>query len=141
MRAVVGDLVNVLRRIRAEHPELPVGIIGHSWGSLVTQMLLSTRPELVDAPPVARIGLDWKQVSDRLGRSVDRIGDQAVLVLELAGGDVVAVLDDWDITARSGARDGESTLVALGPGPADRLAGALVAATGLTAGEVTTLSP
>lgn len=49
MRAVVGDLVNVLRRIRAEHPGLPVGIIGHSWGSLSTQILLNERTELVDA--------------------------------------------------------------------------------------------
>lgn len=49
MRAVVGDLVNVLRRIRAEHPGLPVGIIGHSWGSLSTQILLNERTGLVDA--------------------------------------------------------------------------------------------
>jgi alpha-beta hydrolase superfamily lysophospholipase len=49
MRAVVGDIVNVLKRIRADHPGLPVGIIGHSWGSLSTQILLNERSELVDA--------------------------------------------------------------------------------------------
>ncbi len=49
MRAVVGDLVNVLKRIRADHPGLPVAIVGHSWGSLSTQLLLNERSELVDA--------------------------------------------------------------------------------------------
>ena len=49
MRAVVGDLVNALKRMRAEHPGLPVAILGHSWGSLSTQILLNDRSELVDA--------------------------------------------------------------------------------------------
>lgn len=48
-RAVVGDLTNALRRIRAEHPGLPVAILGHSWGSLSTQTLLNSRAALVDA--------------------------------------------------------------------------------------------
>ena len=49
MRAVVGDLASLLRRMRGEHPELPVGILGHSWGSLMVQSLLRTHPTLVDA--------------------------------------------------------------------------------------------
>ncbi|SFS11983.1 Lysophospholipase, alpha-beta hydrolase superfamily [Agrococcus baldri] len=49
MRAVVGDLATTLRRIRGEHPGLPVAILGHSWGSLSTQILLNSRAELVDA--------------------------------------------------------------------------------------------
>jgi alpha-beta hydrolase superfamily lysophospholipase len=49
MRAVVGDLVTTLRRIRGEHPGLPVAVLGHSWGSLSTQILLNSRAELVDA--------------------------------------------------------------------------------------------
>lgn len=49
MRAVVTDLVLALERIRAEHPGLPVAILGHSWGSLSTQILLNRRAELVDA--------------------------------------------------------------------------------------------
>lgn len=48
-RAVVGDLVSALKRIRGEHPELPVAILGHSWGSLSTQMLLNSHDALVDA--------------------------------------------------------------------------------------------
>lgn len=49
MRAVVGDLASLLRRMRGEHPGLPVGILGHSWGSLMVQSLLRSRAELVDA--------------------------------------------------------------------------------------------
>lgn len=49
MRAVVGDLVHVLKQIRAEHPGLPVAVLGHSWGSLSTQILLNGYSELVDA--------------------------------------------------------------------------------------------
>lgn len=48
-RAVVGDLVSALKRIRGEHPALPVAILGHSWGSLSTQMLLNSHDALVDA--------------------------------------------------------------------------------------------
>lgn len=49
MRAVVGDLASALRRIRGEHPTLPVAILGHSWGSVSTQLLLNSHAELVDA--------------------------------------------------------------------------------------------
>lgn len=49
MRAVVGDLASVLKRIRGEHPGLPLAILGHSWGSLTTQKLLNDRASLVDA--------------------------------------------------------------------------------------------
>ncbi|MET4098471.1 alpha-beta hydrolase superfamily lysophospholipase [Agrococcus sp. UYP10] len=77
MRAVVGDLVNVLKRIRAEHPGLPVGIIGHSWGSLVTQMLLSTRAELVDAAVLSGTAYSmpgWVKAGDLNARHV-HLGD------------------------------------------------------------------
>ncbi|WP_413317045.1 alpha/beta hydrolase [Agrococcus sp. 1P02AA] len=49
MRAVVGDLASALRRIRGEHPALPVAILGHSWGSISTQLLLNSHASLVDA--------------------------------------------------------------------------------------------
>ncbi|WP_347754644.1 alpha/beta hydrolase [Agrococcus sp. ProA11] len=49
MRAVVGDLASLLKRIRGEHPGLPVAILGHSWGSLSTQILLNGSASLVDA--------------------------------------------------------------------------------------------
>lgn len=49
MRAAVGDLVSAIKRIRGEHPGLPVAILGHSWGSLLTQLLLNGHDRLVDA--------------------------------------------------------------------------------------------
>ncbi|WP_405218519.1 alpha/beta fold hydrolase [Agrococcus sp. Ld7] len=49
MRAVVGDLASALKRIRGEHPGLPIAILGHSWGSVLTQILLNDRASLVDA--------------------------------------------------------------------------------------------
>lgn len=49
MRAAVGDLVSALKRIRGEHPGLPLAMLGHSWGSVLTQMLLNAHDGLVDA--------------------------------------------------------------------------------------------
>ena len=100
-----------------------------------------TRPDVLDAPAVARIGFDWKQTADRLGRSIDRVGDHAVLVLELATGHVVAVVDDWDITARTGARDGWSTLVTTSPERSAEVVDAFRAATGFGPADLTPLPP
>lgn len=35
--------------IRAEHPDLPLVLLGHSWGSFLSQMLLNEHPEAWDA--------------------------------------------------------------------------------------------
>ncbi|WP_067195099.1 alpha/beta fold hydrolase [Microbacterium sp. XT11] len=35
--------------IRAEHPDLPLVLLGHSWGSFLAQMLLNHHPEAYDA--------------------------------------------------------------------------------------------
>ncbi len=53
VRAVVGDLEHALKRIRGEHPGLPLAILGHSWGSLSTQLLLNRSHDLVDAAVLA----------------------------------------------------------------------------------------
>jgi len=37
------------QRIRAEHPDLPLVLLGHSWGSFLAQMLLDRHPEAFDA--------------------------------------------------------------------------------------------
>ncbi|WP_430591684.1 alpha/beta hydrolase [Humidisolicoccus flavus] len=47
--AVQGDLLFLLKRIRGRHEHLPVGLIGHSWGSLIAQRLLNSNPEAIDA--------------------------------------------------------------------------------------------
>lgn len=95
-----------------------------------------TRPELLTAPAVGRITYDWKRAADRLGRSIDRADDHAILVLELDTGDVVAVVDDWDITQSGGRRDGRSMLVSASPKPPADLVAAFRAATGFTPEEV-----
>jgi hypothetical protein len=57
-----------------------------------------------------------------------------VVVLELGTGDVVAVVDDWDL--RSGLRDGQSTLLSASARPAPEVIEAFKAATGFTDDEV-----
>lgn len=37
------------QRIREEHPALPLVLLGHSWGSLLAQMLLDRHPQAFDA--------------------------------------------------------------------------------------------
>jgi hypothetical protein len=82
---------------------------------------------------------NWKQAADRLRRGIERADDRAVLVLQLDSGDVVALVDDWDITPAGGHRDGESALLSASPKPAAELVDAFRAATGFTADEVTAL--
>ncbi len=49
LRAVVDDEWQLTELIRAAHPELPLVLLGHSWGSFLSQMLLDARPEAYDA--------------------------------------------------------------------------------------------
>lgn len=93
-----------------------------------------TRPDLLRAPAIAHVDHDWKRAADLLGRSIDRAEDKAVLVLQLDTGDVVAIVDDWDITAATGNRDGRSALHSPGPRPPADVLDAFRTATGLTTG-------
>jgi hypothetical protein len=90
------------------------------------------RPEVLDAPAVARVALDWKPAADRLRTNAQQADDRAVVVVELAGGDVLAIVDDWDL--RPGLRDGESVLLSASARP--DVVEAFRAATGFTAAEV-----
>ncbi|CAI9391372.1 alpha/beta hydrolase [Microbacterium sp. T2.11-28] len=45
--------------IRADHPDLPLIVIGHSWGSFLTQMLVDDRPEAYDAFVLSGSALRW----------------------------------------------------------------------------------
>lgn len=47
--AVVGDVLSLVKRLRGEHPQLPLGVIGHSWGSLTMQRFLNRHAALIDA--------------------------------------------------------------------------------------------
>ncbi len=40
MRAAVDDVVQVSRIIRDEHPQTPLVLLGHSWGSIIAQKII-----------------------------------------------------------------------------------------------------
>ncbi len=47
--AALAALWQLTQLIREEHPDLPLVILGHSWGSFLAQMLVNTHPEAYDA--------------------------------------------------------------------------------------------
>lgn len=49
IRAVVEDEWQLTGIIRAENPGLPIVLLGHSWGSFLSQMLLDAHPDAYDA--------------------------------------------------------------------------------------------
>ncbi len=49
MRAVVADVWQLTELIRAENPDLPLVLLGHSWGSFLAQMVLNAHPDGYDA--------------------------------------------------------------------------------------------
>jgi hypothetical protein len=127
VRDFVGRLVDRLESMRPFPVPAYRKLPAHSHG------------EVLSAPAVGRVAYDWKQAADRLRRGIERVDDRAVLVLQLDSGDVVALVDDWDITPAGGHRDGESALLSASPKPAAELVDAFRAATGFTADEVTAL--
>lgn len=49
MQAAVDACAQLTGIIRAEHPDLPLVLLGHSWGSFLAQMLLNRHPDAYDA--------------------------------------------------------------------------------------------
>ncbi|MGW8483069.1 alpha/beta fold hydrolase [Microbacterium sp. NPDC055903] len=49
LRAAKDAVWQLTGIIRAEHPDLPLVLIGHSWGSFLAQMLVDEHPEAWDA--------------------------------------------------------------------------------------------
>ncbi|WP_417555074.1 alpha/beta hydrolase [Microbacterium sp.] len=49
MRATVEACWQLTGIIRSEHPDLPLVLLGHSWGSFLAQMLLDRHPDAYDA--------------------------------------------------------------------------------------------
>lgn len=49
LRATIADVREVTRIIRGENPGVPLAIIGHSWGSLIAQIIVNEHPEDFDA--------------------------------------------------------------------------------------------
>ncbi|MFJ6653412.1 alpha/beta fold hydrolase [Microbacterium sp. NPDC091313] len=48
-RAAVDGVWRLTERIRAAHPDLPLVLLGHSWGSFLAQILLNQHPDAYDA--------------------------------------------------------------------------------------------
>lgn len=49
LRAAVAACWQLTEIIRAEHPDLPLVLVGHSWGSFLAQKLLNQHPDAYDA--------------------------------------------------------------------------------------------
>lgn len=49
MRATEDAIWQLTGMIRAEHPDLPLVLLGHSWGSFLAQMLVNDHPDAWDA--------------------------------------------------------------------------------------------
>lgn len=70
VRRVRRDLETVLRLVRSEKPDLKLGIIAHSWGSLTTQGLLNEDASLADA--VVLTGSAWRRLRHMNGGDLNK---------------------------------------------------------------------
>lgn len=58
--AVVGDVQWMLRQLRSDYPDKPLGTIGHSWGSLTLQTVINKDSALMDAAVLT--GSAWRRI-------------------------------------------------------------------------------
>jgi alpha-beta hydrolase superfamily lysophospholipase len=58
-RAAVAAVWQFTELIRAENPDLPLVLFGHSWGSFLAQILLNDHPEAYDAVALSGSALRW----------------------------------------------------------------------------------
>ena len=59
MPATVAALRQFTGLIRAENPDLPLVLLGHSWGSFLAQILVNDDPEAYDAVVLTGTALRW----------------------------------------------------------------------------------
>lgn len=57
--SAVDALVQFTQLIRDENPGLPLVLLGHSWGSFLSQILINRQPEAYDALVLSGSGLRW----------------------------------------------------------------------------------
>jgi len=58
-RAAVAAVWGFAELIRAENPDLPLVLLGHSWGSFLAQILLNDHPDAFDAVVLSGSALRW----------------------------------------------------------------------------------
>lgn len=58
-RAVIEDVHLLTGRIRSEHPGVPLVLLGHSWGSLLAQILVNRFPADYDAVVLTGTAYRW----------------------------------------------------------------------------------
>lgn len=59
LRATIDAVWQLSEQIRAEHPDLPFLLLGHSWGSFLAQILVDRHPEAVDGLILSGSALRW----------------------------------------------------------------------------------
>ena len=59
MPATVAALRQFTELIRAENPDLPLILLGHSWGSFLAQILVNDEPDAYDAVVLTGTALRW----------------------------------------------------------------------------------
>lgn len=57
--AAAAAVWQLTQRIRAEHPDLPLVLLGHSWGSFLAQILVNEHPDAYDALVLSGSALRW----------------------------------------------------------------------------------
>lgn len=59
LRAAISALWQFTQQIRAENPDLPLVLLGHSWGSFMAQKLINDHPDAYDALVLSGSSLLW----------------------------------------------------------------------------------
>ncbi len=58
-RAAVDAVWQLTRLVRDENPDLPLVLLGHSWGSFLAQILVNRHPDAYDAVVLSGSALRW----------------------------------------------------------------------------------
>jgi alpha-beta hydrolase superfamily lysophospholipase len=59
LRAAIAAIWQLTEQIRSDNPDLPLVLLGHSWGSFMAQMLVNDHPEGYDALILSGSALRW----------------------------------------------------------------------------------
>lgn len=71
LRATVDDIRQLGVQVAREHPEVPLVLLGHSWGSLMVQMLVNT-PALAHYAGVVLVGTAYRMPGSMDGGDLTR---------------------------------------------------------------------